>query len=81
MFISQVYNIYTIKGTATRKPQKGKRKMYTFKVTFRNDETGKTKTYTVKAAGMFPAIEGAQMKALNKMMLFCWTLTKAELIG
>lgn len=55
--------------------------MYKFAVTFRNDETGKTKTYTVKAAGMFPAIEEAQMKALNKMMLFGWTITKAELIG
>jgi len=54
--------------------------MYTFKVTFRNDETGKTKTYTVKEVGMFPAIERAQRKALEKMMLFGWTITKAELI-
>ena len=55
--------------------------MYTFKVTFRNDDTATTEIYTIKAAGMFPAIEEAQMKALKKMMLFGWTLTKAELIG
>ena len=36
-------------------------KMYTFKVTYRNDETGKTRTYAVKADGILPAIEKAKL--------------------
>ena len=50
--------------------------MYKFKVTFRNDETGKKKTCTVKATGICLAIE----EAIRKMMLFGWTIAKAELV-
>ena len=50
--------------------------MYKFKVTFRNDETGEKKTCTVKATGICLAID----EAVRKMMLFGWTIAKAELV-
>ena len=53
--------------------------MYTYKVTFQHDETRKTKTYTVKAEGIIPAIEKARWIALfDKKSLLGWTITKAE---
>lgn len=50
--------------------------MYNFKVTFRNDENGKTKSCVVRAAGICPAIEDA----IRKMMLFGWTIMSAKMI-
>ena len=53
--------------------------MYTYKVTFQHDETRKTKTYTVKAEGIIPAIEKAGWIApFDKKSLLGWTITKAE---
>lgn len=48
--------------------------MKTYKITFRNDETNKTKTFKVKDLGIVPAIE----QAIRKAMLFGWDIVKAE---
>lgn len=48
--------------------------MRNYKVTFRNDETNKTKTVMVKDVAIVPAIE----HAVKKAMLFGWDIVKAE---
>lgn len=48
--------------------------MKNYKVTFRNDETKKTKTVKVKDRGIVPAIE----QAVRKAMLFGWEIVRAE---
>ena len=48
--------------------------MRNYKVTFRNDETNKTKTVRVKDVAIVPAIE----QAVRKAMLFGWDIVKAE---
>lgn len=50
--------------------------MYKFKVTFRNQETLKKKSYVVEARGICPAIEAAIAKA----MLFGWDIYSAKMI-
>lgn len=50
--------------------------MATFKVTFKNEETGKTKSYKVRATGIVPAIE----TAIRKALLLGWTIISAEMV-
>lgn len=54
--------------------------MDTYRATFKNDETGRTKSYKVKAPGIIPAIDSAFSKALADMHLFGYTLIKIEMI-
>ena len=51
--------------------------MSKYKVYYYNDETKKTKTATVKATGIVPAIEEAIRKHLD---LLGWEIVKAEKI-
>ena len=54
--------------------------MDSYKATFRNDETGRTKTYNVKAPGIIPAIDSAFRKAMADCHCFGYTLIKIEMI-
>ena len=54
--------------------------MDTYKATFRNDESGRTKSYKVKAPGIIPAVDAAFSKALADNHLFGYTLIKIEII-
>lgn len=54
--------------------------MYTWRITFKNEE-GKNKSIKVEAAGMFPAIEEGIRKFYAKNNFFGWELVKAELIN
>lgn len=51
--------------------------MYKFRITFRDETSGKKKPCIVKARGIVPAIE----EAIRKMMLFGWDIIEAKLIG
>ena len=55
--------------------------MDTYKATFQNDETGRTKTYKVKAPGIIPAVDAAFSKAFSDNHLFGHTLIKIEIIN
>ena len=51
--------------------------MYTFKITFKNED-GKKKSVKVEAAGIVPAIEEGVKKFFSKNSLFGWNIVKAE---
>lgn len=51
--------------------------MYKFRITFRDETSGKKKSCIVKARGICTAIEAAVIK----MMLFGWDIIGAELIN
>lgn len=53
--------------------------MYTFKVTFKNED-GKKKSVKVEATGMVPAIEEGIHKFYSKNVMFGWELVKVEMI-
>lgn len=54
--------------------------MYTFRITFKNEE-GKKKSVKVEAAGIVPAIEEGVRKFFSKNSLFGWDIVKAEIIS
>lgn len=54
--------------------------MYTFRITFENEE-GKKKSVKVDAAGMIPAIEEGVHKFYVKNTMSGWELMKAEQIS
>lgn len=51
--------------------------MYTFRITFKNEE-GKKKSVKVEATGIVPAIEEGVKKFFSKNSLFGWNIVKAE---
>lgn len=51
--------------------------MITYRIIFKNEETGKEKKVLQKAAGIIPAIEEAIRRHFE---LLGWTITKAEQI-
>ena len=66
------------------KPEREKTKeikMDTYKATFRNDDSGRTKSYKVKAPGIIPAVDDAFHKALADNHLFGYTLIKIEMVN
>lgn len=52
--------------------------MYTFKVTFQNEETGKRKNFKIEERGMIPAIEKSVHVALQKGLGLKWVIKKVE---
>ena len=55
--------------------------MNTYKASFKNDETGRTKSYMVKAPGIIPAVDAAFSKALADNHLFGYTIIKIGMIS
>lgn len=54
--------------------------MYTFRITFKNEE-GKKKSVKVDAVGMIPAIEEGVHKFYIENLILGWELVKAEQIS
>lgn len=52
--------------------------MYTFKVTFQNEETGKRKSFKIEERGMIPAIEKSVHIAFRKGLGLEWVIKKVE---
>ena len=75
-----VYNGHNSKGnTNNDKGQRpGGKVMYTFKVTFQNEETGKRKNFKIEERGMIPAIEKSVHVALQKGLGLEWVIKKVE---
>ena len=55
--------------------------MDNYKVTFQNQENGKTKSFTVNAAGIIPAVEQAITKAVSKNIAYLsYVIISAEMM-
>ena len=52
--------------------------MYTLKVTFQNEETGKRKSFKIEERGMIPAIEKSVHVAFKMGLVLEWVINKVE---